>query len=69
MPALLHSIIDRGEYEKYLFLPVYGNTENPPMTVRPQDRLVTVKRWKGNYTLFSVLSNNLQNNLSQMIAY
>jgi len=29
MLALLHSTIDRGEDEKYLFLPLYGNAENP----------------------------------------
>ena len=32
MLAPLHSAIDRGEHEKYLFLPLYGNTENPLMT-------------------------------------
>jgi len=30
----LHSAIDRGEHEKYLFLPLYGNTENSLMTAR-----------------------------------
>jgi len=24
-----HSALDRGEHEKYLFLSIYGNTENP----------------------------------------
>jgi len=24
----LYSILDSGEHEKYLFLPLYGNTEN-----------------------------------------
>ena len=34
MLAPLHSAIDRGEHEKYLFLPLYGNTENPLVKVR-----------------------------------
>jgi len=34
MLALLHSTIDRGEHEKYLFLPPYGNTENQLVTAR-----------------------------------
>ena len=29
MLAPLHSILDIGEYEKYLFLPLYGNMEKP----------------------------------------
>ena len=29
----LYSVIDKGEYEKYLFLPLYGNTENSLVTV------------------------------------
>jgi len=33
MFAPFHSTIDRGEYEKYLFLPLYENMENPLMTV------------------------------------
>ena len=28
MLAPLHSVIDKKEYEKYLFLPLYGNAEN-----------------------------------------
>jgi len=32
MFAPLHSIIDRGEHEKYLFLPLYGNMENSFVT-------------------------------------
>jgi len=43
MLAQLHSIIDRWEFEKYLFLPLYGNRENPLITAHaPHDRLVTV---------------------------
>jgi len=34
MLAPLHSAIDRGEHEKYLFLPLYGNMENLLVTVR-----------------------------------
>ena len=33
MLTLLHSITDRKEHEKYLFLPLYGNTEGSRMTV------------------------------------
>ena len=33
MLAPLHSAIDREEHEKYLFLPLYENTENPLVTV------------------------------------
>jgi len=32
MLAPLHSAIDRGEHEQYLFLPLYGNTENAFVT-------------------------------------
>ena len=35
MLALFHSAIDRGEHEKYLFLSLYGNTENPLVAARP----------------------------------
>ena len=34
MLAPLHSVIDRGEHEKYIFLPLYGNTEDSLMTAR-----------------------------------
>ena len=45
MLATLHSIIDRGEHEKYLFLLLHGYTENSFVTVHvPQDQLVTVER-------------------------
>jgi len=68
MLAPLHGVIDRGEHEKYLFLPLYGNTENSLLTAcTPQDRLVTVKRQKGDYASFPVLSNILQNVLSKRI--
>ena len=36
--------------------------------MRPQDQLVKVKKRKSNYALCSVLSNNLQNDLSKRIA-
>jgi len=69
MLAPLHSAIDRGEHKKYLFLynPIwkYGKSTRDSA---PQDRLVTVKRQKGDYALFSVLSNILQNVLSKRIA-
>jgi len=51
MLAPLHSTIDRGENEKDLFLPLYGGMENPLMTAQPQDRSVTVKKGKSDYTL------------------
>jgi len=44
----LHSVIDKGEHEKYLFLQLDGNTENSLVTARSPDQLVTVKRQKGN---------------------
>ena len=68
MLAPFHSAIDRGEYEKYLFLSLYGNTENHSWQRAPQDRSVTVKRQRGDYALFSVLSNILQKVLSKRIA-
>ena len=70
MLALLHSIIDRGEHEKYFFLPLYGNTENPLVTVRTPriNYVVTVKKQKSDYDSCSVVSNNLQNDLSKRIA-
>ena len=53
MLSLLYSSIDRGEYEKYLFLPLYGNKENPLVTAcAPKDQLVTVKRQKDDYAFF-----------------
>jgi len=61
MLALLHSTIDRGEHEKYLFLPLYGNTENPLVTVCTPKIDYTVKRQKGDSTSLSVLSHNLEN--------
>ena len=68
MLALLHSAIDRGEDEKYLFLPLYGNTEKFTRdSAHPQDRLVAVKKRKSDYASCSVLSNNLQNDLSKRI--
>ena len=61
MLAPLHSIIDKGKHEKYLFLPLYANTENslvPASATRiEQDWLLTVKRQKGDYASFSELSN------------
>ena len=43
--------------------PIYGNTENPCTrdSTCPQNRLVTVKRRKGDYASFSVLFNSLLN--------
>ena len=61
MLAPLHSIIDKGEHEKYLFLP-HGKFTHDSM--HPQDQLVTAKRQKGDYASFSELSNIVQNVLS-----
>jgi len=69
MLAPFHSTIDSGEHEKYLFLSLYGNTENSLVAVCAlEDRSVSVKRRKGDYALFSVLSNILQKVLSKRIA-
>jgi len=61
---LLHSDIDREEQEKYLYLSLCGNMGYLFVTVRPQDRLITVKRRKGDYSLFLELSNTLKDVLS-----
>ena len=37
MLALLHSIIDRGEHEKYLFLPLYKYGKFTYDSARPQN--------------------------------
>jgi len=58
MLAALHSSVDRGEHEKHLFLPLYGKTENPLMTVRAP-RSISHNKRKSNYALCSVLSNSL----------
>ena len=47
MLALLHSDIDKGEHEKYLFLPLYGNKENSPMTARTQGSINHSEKAKG----------------------
>ena len=66
MLAPLHGSIDKGEYES-IFLDTiwkYGKfTYNSK-----SDRLVTVKRQKGNCTLFSGLSNNLLKKTNKRIA-
>ena len=61
MLAPLHSAIDRGEHEKYLFLPLYIWKYGKSIcdSACPQDRLITVNRQKGDYASFSVLSNIL----------
>ena len=62
----LHSVIYRGEYEKYLFLSLYGNTENSLVTAHALN--IDYSQWKSDYASFSVLSNILQNDLSKRIA-
>ena len=54
---LLHRIIDKGEHEKHLLLPLYGNTEGSLVTARAY---IISERLKGNQTSFSVVSNILQ---------
>ena len=34
MLAPLHSVVDKGEHKKYLFLPLYGNMENSIVTAQ-----------------------------------
>ena len=53
---------------KVSFLPLDGNMEIHSWQRMPQDQLVSLKRQKGNYALCSVLSNNLQSDLSKRIA-
>jgi len=65
MLVLLHSAIDREEHEKYLFLPLYENTENPLVTACAP-RIDT--RRKGDYASFLVLFNILLNVFSKRIA-
>ena len=66
--APLHSIVDRGEHEKYLFLPLYGNTENSLATACTPELISHSEKAKGDYALFSELFNILQNILSKNIA-
>jgi len=65
--APLHSAIDRGEHEKYILALLATIWKYGKQCVRPQDRLVKVKKRKSDYTSCSVLSNNLQNDLSKRI--
>ena len=53
---IIHSIIDGGKREKYLFLPPYGNAEYSLMTVCVPT--IAVKRRKGDYASFSILQEN-----------
>ena len=57
MLTLLHSIIDRKEHEKYLFLPLYGNTEGSRMTVHSLQLMGHSKKAKGQLHFVFVLSN------------
>ena len=47
MLAPLHSVIDRGEHENYLFLSIYGNTENPPVAARTPGSISHSEKAKG----------------------
>ena len=47
MLALFHSAIDRGEHEKYLFLPLYGNMENPLVAARAPRSISLSEKAKG----------------------
>ena len=61
MVTPLHSTIDRGEHENYLFLPLYGNTENPLLTV-PTPRINShSEKAKGQLCfIFSVVKHFLE---------
>ena len=67
MLAPLHS----EEHEKYLFklLPLDGIMEDLLVTACPYDQWATVKRRKGDYALFSILFNILQNVLSKRVVF
>jgi len=58
MLAQFHSAIDRGEHEKYLFLSLYGNTENPLVTARAPGSISYSKKAKGLlHFVFSVVQH------------
>ena len=67
---MLHSIIDREEHGKYLFLPLWKYGEFTHDSACPPLRSMNhSEKAKGhNYALFSVLSNILQSILSKKIA-
>ena len=51
-----HSAIDRGEHEKYLFLSLYGNTENPLVAVCAPGSISHSEKVKGQLRfVFSVV--------------
>ena len=65
MLAPLHSATDRWYHEKYFFsIWKYGK-----ISARPQDWLVKVKKRRSDYSSCSVLSNNLQDDLSKRIVF
>ena len=68
MLASLHSVIYRGEHEKYIFATTCKYGKFTCDSVCPQDQLLTVKRQKVDYPLFAVLPNILQNVLSKTLA-
>ena len=56
MLAPFHRAKDRGEHEKYLFLSLYGNTENPLVAVRAPGSISHSKKVKGRLRfVFSVV--------------
>jgi len=67
MVAPPHSIIDREGMKVFLLATIrkYGRFARD--SAYPYDRLVTVKRQKGNYASFLVLPNILQNIFSKRI--
>ena len=70
MLALLHSAIDKREYEKYLFLPLFGNTENHLWQCTHPGLICRSEKAKGQLCfIFRVaLYNILQNALGKRIA-
>ena len=63
--AYARSVSHRGEHEKYLFLSLYGNTENPLVAARTPGLISHSEKAKGRYALFSVLPNILQKVLTK----
>jgi len=58
MLAPFHSATDRGEHEKYLFLPLHGNTENPRVAACAPELISHSEKAKGRLRfVFSVVEH------------
>ena len=56
MLAPFHRAKDRGEHEKYLFLSLYGNTENPLVVACAPGKISNSEKAKGRLRfVFSVV--------------